>query len=129
MCFDAVIESYQSDGESVAASTDSTVVLSCRTPNTTAWSKVNHAEWDFHPRHSTTPVVIHDGSSINPDYQDDDKYDILSNRTAAIFDLRINKLQQTDVGLYQCYLVTDNATLKFVYRLQVIGMCWLDAGA
>ena len=121
--FDAVIESYQSDGESVAASTDSNVVFNCGTPNTTAWSKVINAEWDFHQRHSATPVVIHDGSRINPDYQHDDKYDILSNRTSAIFDLRINKVQQSDVGLYQCYLVTDNATLKFVYRLQVIGTC------
>ena len=123
-----MIEGYRTDIGTVAASVDSTVILSCRSPSTTTASRVSHAEWDFHPEHSGTPVVIHDGSRINPDYQHDDKYEFLGNRTSAIFDLRVNKLQQTDVGLYQCYLVTDNATLKFVYRLQVIGTCLLHFG-
>lgn len=99
----------------MAASRGSAVMLSCRYP-----SAVNHAEWDLHRQNVGTPTVLYDGAVVNPNL--DDKYQVDCNLTSTtVCDLRINHLQHDDVGEYQCYLVTDDKTLKFVYRLSVIG--------
>jgi len=104
----------QMEGGSVAASTGSTVILTCRTA-----SPVNHAEWDFHRLNTGTPTVIYDGSVVNPNLSD--KYSIsYCNVSSTTCNLRINRLQQSDDGEYQCYLETNNETLKIVHRLSVI---------
>jgi len=94
----------------------SSVLLSCRTSPLT---DVVHAEWDFHRHYVGKPIRIYDGSGIDPEH--DNKYDIRCNLSLSICDLRINRLEDSDTGQYQCYLVKDNTALKFIYRLTVIG--------
>ena len=105
------------DGRIIEASRGSSVTLGCRHP-----SLVNHAEWDFHRHNVGTPVVLFDGSVVNPILAD--KYQVncnLSSSSSTVCDLRINRLKDADVGTYQCYLLTDDETSKFVYRLSLTG--------
>jgi len=117
--YDAVGDASQTDRRSIAASIGSAVKLSCTSPTSTL---VTNAEWDFHSLNTGNPTLIYDGRRVNPELAD--KYDTICNSSSNICDLQINRLQETDVGEYQCYLKTTNRTLKFVYRLSIIGMCW-----
>ena len=89
-------------------------MLSCHHP-----APVNHAEWDFHGHRVGTPTLVYDGSVVNPNPAG--KYHVDCNLSSTFCNLRINRLQDTDIGEYQCYFWTKNETLKFVYKVSVIG--------
>ena len=90
-------------------------MLSCHHP-----APVNHAEWDFHGHRAGTPTLVYDGYVVNPNPAG--KYHVDCNLSrSTVCNLRINRLQDTDVGEYQCYFRINNETLKFVYIVSVIG--------
>jgi len=100
---------------SVAAG--STVTLNCSSPVSTS---VVHAEWEFRRLNTGRPMLIYDGSRINPELPD--KYVTRCNLLSGICDLQINRLQADDVGKYRCYLRTKNiGAVAYVYKLAVIG--------
>jgi len=113
----AVVGVAESGRSKLAESRRSAVELSCRHA-----SPVNHAEWDFHPRNAGTPSVLYDGTVVNPNHAD--KYHIACDLSSTVCDLRINRLNDTDVGDYQCYFQTDNGTLKFVYEVSIRGIAF-----
>jgi len=109
----------------IGVTAGSSVILSCRTSPSI---DVVHAEWDFRRHYIGKPILIYDGSIINR--KQADKYDILCNLSSSVCDLRINRLQDSDAGGYQCYLNTNDRTFNFIHNLRIIGIftCWIGAG-
>jgi len=117
--FVAVVEGKQVNGVHIQVAIGASVTLDCAAPNTA--SPVIHAEWDFHQLNSGTPIVIYDGSVVNPSTVAD-KYSVDCNMSSKTCALRINHFQTSDIGEYQCYLMTENETLKFFYELSATGI-------
>ena len=109
----------------IGATAGSSVLLSCRTSPSRA---VTHAEWDFRHHGADEPILVYDGSRIYNKRAN--KYNVHCNLSLSICNLRINRLQDSDAGEYQCYLNTNDRTFNFIYNLRIIGTftCCIGAG-
>ncbi|XP_071181974.1 protein turtle homolog B-like [Mytilus edulis] len=91
------------------------VILNCsnKTVNGIRWSRM------LYGNHSRNFTVYTDGTSINPDIENKDRFKIIINKSGGKYQLKIRNISEYDEGEYRCSYFQDNIFSAYDVSLRI----------